>query len=1198
MRPIIAAVLIILFFSPFLRAQDSRENAEFKMAIDLYKDGMYDLARDQLLAFVQKYPTTQSGVEARFYLGLVYLKTKNFEQAKNTFQDFAITYSDNPKAPDAWWNTGEAFAGMKNYAEAAAAFQRLKSFHPKSPRAPEALLQASSCYQRAGDMENAAVALRAILQEYPTSSEVLRARYEIGRLYTATGDYDRAFSELNRTAEGTTDQELKAKAVTAIGTLHGLMGNREEAEKRLREVITLYPNSVAADEAHVRLGDLQRQYQDFSEAVQNYNAVSARKDAAPEMRQEAFMGAAECSAANRDYAGALAIYRRYFQSVGETDIAPALYRKAAETARKAGDYSQAAEYYAQLLADSSGGIDRRGILHDAALTEFDAHRANAGIALLREYVSRYPADAGTPSALFAIAEQYENSFGNYSRALSIYNAILEQHGSSPVADDALYARGRCAWRLKRVDEAIESYEQLPVQFPGSPLIARADSALDSVRVSGDTDPQRALVRIAGILQLLPEGNAAAVEEQLGDLYREEIMDFRSANTHYDAAVTKGASGPLLERALYGRAVSEAMLAQRGEAPAADAVRMLGDFLKNYPASPLAPDAAYQRFLVRSRGRQGTEFIDPATEYLAANPTEHAAEVSVALADAKRDAGRSAEAETEYGAVMTRYPGTPAAASALFGRGIARITLGNFVPGGADLQAYLKDNPSGPRAAEATLALGRLAERQGEYEKAAAWYDEASRRFGYAPECRAADMRSVLALSEGGFHDRAAARAAALLKKERDNPFAPEGSVGDYLFLYAETLAKKKDITKAKSALQQYQSEFPNGRHISEVYFALGQIFKDEGKIALATSYFKQSGRQSGNPEASRDAADLLLESKRYDEAIAEYRKLAAAAANRQEKAYYASRIVVADFRANNSGAAQAAWNDFKTEFPDAEPNFDEFELERGKMFHRQKEYDRAISVFENITGSKTREIAARAALWIGKCHESMNHAQRATEQFARVMTDWPGTDAAIEASLSIGRIALRAEKWEDAAKAFRAVVDQPGIPAEFQKEALNGLISCYDELNIADGAAEMTKRFISLFPNDPSLFRKRVNLGIFYEKLGYYDQAVTHFENLLGEATADDQAELRFYIGECYFNKGDYTQSIIEFLKVKYLVTRRTEIDWTASAYHYAGLAYEKLAQYDKAITMYEMIRTGPNIDATFKAAAEKDINRVKALMR
>jgi type IV secretory pathway TrbD component len=47
-----------------------------------------------------------------------------------------------------------------------------------------------------------------------------------------------------------------------------------------------------------------------------------------------------------------------------------------------------------------------------------------------------------------------------------------------------------------------------------------------------------------------------------------------------------------------------------------------------------------------------------------------------------------------------------------------------------------------------------------------------------------------------------------------------------------------------------------------------------------------------------------------------------------------------------------------------------------------------------------------------------------------------------------------------------------------------------------------------------------------------------------------------------------------------------------------AGKCYEKLNKPNEAIAMYEKIVHKPNTDPTFIAGAEREINRVKALLK
>ena len=104
---------------------------------------------------------------------------------------------------------------------------------------------------------------------------------------------------------------------------------------------------------------------------------------------------------------------------------------------------------------------------------------------------------------------------------------------------------------------------------------------------------------------------------------------------------------------------------------------------------------------------------------------------------------------------------------------------------------------------------------------------------------------------------------------------------------------------------------------------------------------------------------------------------------------------------------------------------------------------------------------------------------------------------------------------------------------------MNNLIETYKELVLNDGALELTRNFIEKYPNDESILDKKVDLGVLYQKLGYYDQAIVQLEALLETTKKDFESEIRYYLGEWIHCKGDYQQAILEFLKVPYLITRK-----------------------------------------------------------
>jgi tetratricopeptide (TPR) repeat protein len=163
---------------------------------------------------------------------------------------------------------------------------------------------------------------------------------------------------------------------------------------------------------------------------------------------------------------------------------------------------------------------------------------------------------------------------------------------------------------------------------------------------------------------------------------------------------------------------------------------------------------------------------------------------------------------------------------------------------------------------------------------------------------------------------------------------------------------------------------------------------------------------------------------------------------------------------------------------------------------------------------------------------------------------------------------------------------------------MSNLIETYKIAGANDAALALTRSYLERFPGRDDRLDKQITIGILYQRLGYYDQAVLHFQSLLDEAGSDLEGELRYYIAEANYSKGDYQQAILDFLKVPYLVTKRGKFDWTANALYMAGQAYEKMGRYDQALTMYQQILDRSGIDEVFRTAARKEIDRVKLVLK
>lgn len=1198
-RLIAIALLFLTASAPRTWAQDTRESAEFKLAVQLYNDGLYAQSEDQFRSFVDRFPNTSSAIEARFYLGLLQKRAKKYSEARNSFQDFAIRYSDNPKAPEAWWNLGEIHAAEHNYAEAGQAFAKLKAFHPKSAKAPEALLAASGYFLKAKDYDNARTVLNSILLEYPRAAVRIDAQFALGQMYLASGEAERALREFSRLLTETVSAEMRARIIVAIGESHMQLGNRTDAEARLREAISTYPNSAAAFDAQVKLGDMLRLFRDFTGARGQYESVTTNTAVPAAVRQTAYIGLAETAMAAGDPRAATDAYARLLREAPTDDIEPDTYRKAAAAARRAGDFAQAETWLDRLLADTLIVYDRRVLLVDLAQTAVEGKNFTGAAGRYRQYLQRYPDDPGAPFAALRIAEIEEEQFQNYPGAIAQYAAVIERYGVTPVADDAQFGRARTLEKQGKGADAAAAYAQVLVQYPASELRADALARLRILGQSGGGDAGRSVDQLASVIAAMHEQpGAASVDLLLGRVYLESIGDFVRAETYFDAALRKGVRGDEEEEAAYGAAMAGVRLAQRGDRAAAVAEQRCHAFFSAHAAGARRDDLAWALFVLKSAPDRPTEILDAANAFLALNPATHREDVLIASGEAMLTIGRATDAEKEFTRVVETAGSSTTGADAWYGRARARSEQRRFEEAISDLSTYAATAPNGVRIADALLLHGRLLARIGRYEEAVGRFDRLIGDFAYSSLADSARIAVIEAMLEGGMTQAALARSEWYLRDVEAHPFRGADAGQEFLFVRAQTLARARVRNDAKRALLRYAAEYPEGAHIGEVYYALGQMSKDEGKVDLATAYLQQAGGMNHGAAAQRDAADLLLESGRYERAIAAYAKLSGQATSPVEKQYAESRIVVAQYRAGKLDEARKSDASFRSTWPQAEPVFDELELERGKHFFRKGDYRQAQDIFDDVEDSDAPTISALAVYWDGRCLEAQSKNADAADRYREVIKKHPRTEAALEAMMSLGRMHLRAEQFPEAATQFKAIVDLGDIPETSLKEALNGLIRSYEQMSMYDVAIEMTKRFVETWPSDPTVFRKRVNMGVFYYQLRYFDQAISHLESLLTEAAPDDQAEIRYYIGESYYYKGDFTQAALEFLKVPFLVVGKTEINWTGAAYYMAGKSYENLSKFDLALGMYQKIVDTPGIDGREKAQAAKEIDRVKALIR
>ncbi len=1182
-----------------LQAQSSKENADFKLALNLYNDKLYDLAAEQLKQFIVSFPNTSQGIEAKFYLGLAQMKLRRYDDARLTFQTFALTYQDNPRAPEAWWNVGDSYVAVGNSREAALAYERVKVFHPRSKLAADALVEASKYFLMAGEMEDARRVLRIVLQEYGSSNAALDARAGLGKIYFQEGKLDLAQTELRRVIEGDPSPEAKAQSLLILGNIYEALGKWDRAEQNYLDITKEYKTSSALHGAYVSLGNLKSTLGSYQEAVAHYKKAlesSAKLDSS--LLQQALIGAGDAYGALGDYSSAAAMYEQYTAAFGKrNDVGDVLWKSALANA-KAKRYSKSDQACNRILRSSTQDILKRRAQIKLAVNASEQKNFAQAVQYYAQFLDQFPDDQKTDEIIFRIGATQERSLNDPRKAIVYYEQLQTRFPRSSLVAEALAGSARCYERSKEHDRAMNAYREIIQKYPASRFRNEAEEHLKKIEVFEAKDKDASLEKLALLVgDVLTSSDKASVSYRLGEIYFEDLKNYEAAAIQFQNAMKNGIAEKQKATALFNISRAYEYLSWREESLIPQAVHAYREFLQQYPSEARSENAALSLFVLNATSINAARQAYVAT--LSLYPKFFRRDTLLLIvADLHRAAGAKDSAVATCQTIVREFASSPSAEAALSMAVQLYDELGVKDSVLAMGKRYRKLYPQGRSIAVSLELLSRAAIATKRYSEAIECLESLKNKYPYYASNVQSEIDLATAMIAAGSIRDAIQLLTELLDQEDRDPTREEGSDPKLLLALGVAHRTAGNSAEAKQYLTAFLTHKRTGPEAGQAYYELGTMYRAEGSTDLATAYFRQASAAAPTSIASSDVAAMLFESGEYADAIKQYLHLIQADSAEARRGFEA-RVIIARLRNNELGAADKDIASFSRKYEPTDEETSSFELERGTYFFRKADYTNAKKSFEKVESKYDETASAPEAMyWLGKIAEVLNKPQEAIKIFQNLQESYPKSKIMQRVHLSLGNIYFNAEKLDDAIKNYTAIVDNPDAKKDILPFAMSNLINAYEVAGANDAALSLTRRYIDSYPNNEDTFDKRIKIGILYQRLGYNEQSVLHLQSLLDEAGSDLEGELRYYIGEGYYNKGDFQQAILEFLKVPYLVTKKGKVDWTANALYMSGQSYEKMGRLDQALTMYKQILERSGIDETFKTAARKEIDRVQLVLK
>ncbi len=1210
-------ISLVIILPVVVFSQRYGESDDFSYALKLYNEGFYDIAAQQFSIFVNRYPVSERVPEARYYLGLSLFRYGNYENARAEFQLMAVTFPDHSRAPEAWQKVGDSYIKLGKMEEAARAYETVKILYPQDPRAPVALYQSAKIYYDQQMYDKAEMVLKDFLDRYPDSNNYPNGRLLYANLLIKKQNFDQALNEFDKVLKSGAETDLMAEAFLGIGEFYASLGQFERAQENYQTILAKYPSESAAFPALLNLSEVLALSGKYEAALKVVNDNLLRYKTQRQKAQLNLQLAAIYITQNNYFSARKTVESISLTGLGDTLAAKTHFYLAVASAREQ-KYEQSLDNFNQILADSSLRSAAQSYLPEAekqrgyvylALKQYD--RASME---LHSYMSHNPAANKEKILADLFYAALEND--RPEDAENLYHEILAVSPHYVYRDNLLFALGK--YRFYRADYPAAKilFQQFNNNYVCSAKIDPARDYLGIINTYYVIDQQVGVNRLAKLMgRILVQEKTNELKLELARVYLLQLNDVNSAieivrsllNTPADSSLTGEAYQLLAE----GYRRSADLKRFKHENFSDDQARAIEAYKNamNYVQFVDSPDSLAYSFLHEMTRNDAPEAILVEKqiqfwEHFRANypSSKFSGRAGYILAELYFKK-RNPEKALQILQNILSSADQELAGNSYYLMGKIYYEQKNLQEASRILKDFLLNITFHPLLANAFGLLAKISENEGNFETAAGFWTKLREEYDYSPAALAARTRipeiyllanqyqSVLKYTDPFVQETLPRDLLLGRLQEVEEP--------DYYFFNGKALFELNKDSKSRKVLLNYIYTEPGAKYYDEALFTLAEISLRSGDPDAALLHLQIITRNESSPfflQASAKTADIYFERKDYEKAQILYSNLISRVADTDQKILFQARELICLINQGNLKLYDSKISAFNKVFKNHK-EYDnyraEFEFEIGKYYYKNKNFDAAIKRFETVTGKyKKTDFADDAEYHLGLTYTTLNKVDKAMDILSKFAEKYPGSSLKANIFVTLGGLYYRAEKRELAVGAFQKAVEVAKEP-ETRQLALSNLILIYRDLGLWDGVLSQARTYVDEFPDAEDIIDKKIMVGSAMINLNRYSEAVDYLKNLKFQANSEQEPEIQFYIGEAYFNGGQYENAIREFVKIP-LLSKQTKLQWEASALYYSGQAYEKLGRKDDAIRMYREIVERPGILVELKKEAQKRIDQLK----
>lgn len=232
-----------------------------KRGAEAWDSGDYQGAAEEYEQYLERYPSNQQSLEARFQLAnIYYLNLQRYEQARLHYREFLDQDPANPKAYTARERLAGVLADLGRSYEAIAEYENLNPNEREERRRIRLLI--ADLYYNQKNYSQALTEYEKVIEEADFDDLSEQAYLREATIYNARSQYKQALDVYQRLSSQATDPESKRRAIYGIAEAYAGLYQFDEAIKALKQIKDESEQSYTAS----RIAEMEQKKRETAQA--------------------------------------------------------------------------------------------------------------------------------------------------------------------------------------------------------------------------------------------------------------------------------------------------------------------------------------------------------------------------------------------------------------------------------------------------------------------------------------------------------------------------------------------------------------------------------------------------------------------------------------------------------------------------------------------------------------------------------------------------------------------------------------------------------------------------------------------------------------------------------------------------------------------------------------------------------------------